>query len=119
MQAEDIADAPEVYRSIRGVSEDLSHEGISKDRKNAQQGYSFRGIDDCMNALSDLLPKHNLIIVPTVLSRTVVERETKSGGALFYVTVGVRFSFISTVDGSKIDSETYGEAMDSADKATN
>lgn len=108
-----------VYDAILGVSLELSHEGISKERSNQQQGYKFRGIDDCLNALSSLLPKYGLIITPSVESRDCVERQTKSGGSLFYVTVRVRFSFISTLDGSRHDAVLYGEAMDSADKATN
>jgi hypothetical protein len=108
-----------VYVAISHVSDALSHEGISKDRQNQQQGYKFRGIDDCLNALSGLLPLHGLVIIPTVLERDVVERQTKTGGTLFYVTVKVRFSFVSTSDGSRHDATIYGEAMDSADKATN
>jgi hypothetical protein len=108
-----------VYDAIRGVSLELSHQGISKERNNQQQGYKFRGIDDCLNALSSLLPKYGLIITPYVETRDCVERQTKSGGSLFYVTVRVRFSFISTIDGSRHDAVLYGEAMDSADKATN
>lgn len=108
-----------VYTAISHVSDALSHEGISKDRSNQQQGYKFRGIDDCLNAIASLLPLHGLVIIPTVLEREVVERQTKQGGNLFYVTVKVQFSFISTLDGSRHDAVLYGEAMDSADKATN
>lgn len=109
----------EVYNAISAISKQLSHEGISKDRSNQQQGYKFRGIDDCLNALASLLPEHGLVIIPSVLEREVIERQTKSGGSLFYVTVKVQFGFISTKDGSRHDAVVYGEAMDSADKATN
>ena len=111
--------SPQVYGAICRVSQELSHAGISKDRSNQQQGYKFRGIDDCLNAISSLLPKYGLVIIPTVLEREVVERQTKSGGALFYVTVKVQFSFVSVQDGSQHLAVLYGEAMDSADKATN
>ena len=109
----------EVYTAISAVSKELSHEGISKERTNSQQFYKFRGIDDCLNALASLLPEHGLVIIPTVLEREVIERQTKSGGALFYVTVKVQFSFVSVKDGSRHEAVLYGEAMDSADKATN
>lgn len=109
----------EVYNAISAISKELSHEGISKDRSNQQQGYKFRGIDDCLNALASLLPKHGLVIIPSALEREVIERQTKSGGSLFYVTVKVQFGFISTKDGSRHDAVVYGEAMDSADKSTN
>jgi hypothetical protein len=108
-----------VYQSISLVSAELAHEGISKDRSNQQQGYKFRGIDDCLNALAPLLSRSNLVILPEVLEREVVERQTKSGGALFYVTVKVKYAFVNSEDDSRHDVVTYGEAMDSADKATN
>jgi len=108
-----------VYDCIVAVSADIAQEGVAKTRKNLQQGYQFRGIDEVMNALAPLLAKHRLAILPRVLSRSVVERESKGGGALFYVTVEAEFDFVSACDGSKHTVKTYGEAMDSGDKATN
>lgn len=108
-----------VYQSISAVMADLSIEGITKSKKNQQQGYSFRGIDDVYNALSAILAKHGLLMLPRVLSRDVVERTTKSGSALFYVTVEAEFDLVCSEDGSKHTIKTYGEAMDSGDKATN
>jgi hypothetical protein len=54
-----------------------------------------------------------------VLARECIERQTAKGSPLFYVTVEVEFDFVSAEDGSKHTVKTYGEAMDSADKATN
>ena len=48
-----------------------------------------------------------------------MERSSKAGAALFYVTVEVEFDFVSAEDGSKHTVKTFGEAMDSGDKATN
>ena len=108
-----------VYKAISAVQSDLAGIGISKDKKNTQQGYSFRGIDDVYDALAPVLAKHGLCILPRVMSREVVERQTKSGGALFYVTVGCEFDLVCAEDGSMHTVMTYGEAMDSGDKATN
>jgi hypothetical protein len=108
-----------VYEVINKVQRALCAEGISKSRKNQQQGYSFRGIDDIYNVVSPLLGANGLCILPRVLSRECVERQTKTGGALFYVTCEVEFDFVASEDGSKHTVKTYGEAMDSADKATN
>lgn len=108
-----------VYASISQVSARLAKEGISKDRNNNQQGYKFRGIDDVLNALAPLLSESSLVILPEVLERECVERQTKHGGTLFYVTTKVRYTFVNTEDFSKHESVVYGEAMDSADKATN
>ena len=108
-----------VYQAISAVQKDLSTQGISKDRKNTQgSGYAFRGIDDVYNALAPFLAKHGLCILPRVLNRESVERQSKAGGALFYITVEVEFDLVAA-DGSKHTIKTFGEAMDSGDKATN
>lgn len=114
-----MTEALHVYTAICAVMADIGTTGISKGRRNQQQGYSFRGIDDVYNELNHLLAKHKLIMTPRILSREVVERQTAKGGALFYVTVEAEFDFVSAMDGSKHTVRTYGEAMDSADKATN
>lgn len=108
-----------VYQAISAVMAELSKEGITKNNKNQQQGYSFRGIDNVYNALAPILSKNGLVILPRVLSREVTERSTKSGSALFYVVVQVEFDLVCAEDGSKHTIATIGEAMDSADKATN
>lgn len=114
-----MSEVKKVYAAIAAVTEKLSKEGISKSRKNAQQGYNFRGIDDVYNALAPFLANAKLCILPCVLERELVERQSQKGGALFYVTVKVDFAFVSAEDGSDHHVVTYGEAMDSGDKATN
>jgi len=108
-----------IYHAINAVQKALSETGITKGRKNQQQGYQFRGIDDVFNALSPLLAAHGLLVLPRMLSRQCEERATKSGGTLFYTTVEAEFDFVAVEDGSKHIVKTYGEAMDSADKSTN
>jgi hypothetical protein len=106
-----------VYKAIANVSGALAKTGISKARDNAQQGYKFRGIDDVYNALAPILVEHGLVILPHVFSREVVERQTQRGGTLFYTTVGADFHFVAVADGSSHVVRTYGEAMDSGNKA--
>lgn len=108
-----------VYQVIANVAKDMSTQGISKGRENKQQGFKFRGIDDVFNALAPSLVRHGLVILPRMVSRTVTERQNKSGGALFYVIVEAEFDFVAAEDGSKHTIRTFGEAMDSGDKATN
>jgi len=109
-----------VYQAINAVQSALSESGIAKNRQNTQgAGYKFRGIDDVYNALAPLLAKHALVIVPRMIARTCEERASKAGGALFVVTVEAEFDFVSAEDGSKATARTFGEAMDSGDKATN
>lgn len=114
---------PKVYAAITRCTASLAKEGISKDRKNIQQGYAFRGIDDVYNAMAPVLAEHKLTILPNYTSREVTERIVKRSqgpdGVLFYVTVKGEFAFVSAEDGSSHTVVTYGEAMDSGDKATN
>jgi hypothetical protein len=109
-----------VYQAINAIQGDLAKTGIEKTRRNQQgSGYNFRGIDDVYNAIAPLLATHKLCILPRMLSRTCDERLSKSGGSLFYVTVEAEFDFVSSEDGTKHTVKTFGEAMDSGDKATN
>lgn len=108
-----------VYEAINNVTAELAKVGMAKDRTNTFDNYKFRGIDDVYNALAPLLARHSLCVLPRILTRASVERETQKGGALFYVTVEAEFDFVCAVDGSKHTVRTFGEAMDRGDKATN
>ena len=108
-----------VYQLIAAVAGELAKTGIGKSRKNAQQGYNFRGIDETLNALSPTLAAQSLVILPRMVSRELTVGTTKTGNPLFTVVVDAEFDFVSAEDGSKHTVRTFGEAMDTADKATN
>jgi len=91
---------------------------VAKDRKNEQQKYSFRGIEDFMNALNPVLARNGIFFMPEILDRDVTERETKNGTTLIYTTLAVRYTFYAK-DGSFLQCVVAGEAMDSGDKSTN
>lgn len=109
----------EVYKAINKVQAKLSEVGIAKDSKNEAQKFMFRSIDQIYNTISGLVAEAQLCILPRMIARTVEERTNKSGTALFYVTVEAEFDLVSAADGSKHTVKTFGEAMDSGDKATN
>lgn len=108
-----------VYQAINAVQAELAEIGISKNQKNSQQNYKFRGIDDVYNALSGLLAKHGLVIVPhhKVTSRDL--HQNQKGTTLFYVFVESQYDIVAVSDGSSHQANACGEAMDSGDKATN
>lgn len=108
-----------VYKAISAVAREMAEKGISKDRENQQQRFMFRGIDQVYNALAPALVRNGLLILPRIVDRTVSERATQKGGVLFYVVVKAEFDFVGVEDGSVHTVTTYGEAMDSGDKATN
>lgn len=105
-----------IAKQMIAVMRDIT--AISKDRKNEQQGYKFRGIDDVYNELHDVMAKHGVFSVPTVLEERTEDRTTKSGSALIYRILKIRYDFYAE-DGSSISSIVMGEGMDSGDKASN
>lgn len=109
-----------VYQAINAVQTELAKTGISKTSRNNQgSGYNFRGIDDVYNHLSSIMATHGLCIIPRMLSRSCETHPSKNGGTLFYVVVEAEFDLVSAEDGSKHIARTFGEAMDTGDKATN
>jgi len=93
---------------------------IAKDRRNQQQGFQYRGVDDAYNALHPVMAKHGVFTIPRVLKIKREERQTKAGGTLTYTIMDVEYDFICCEDGSKITAGPIkGEAMDTADKSCN
>lgn len=105
-----------IYEAIPAIMDEIGH--IGKDRRNQQQGFMFRGIDQVMNTMKPLLAKHGVFVVPEVIDRQREERTTKSGSNLIYSILTVRYHFCAS-DGSEVVATTVGEGMDSADKASN
>lgn len=109
-----------VFACIAAVSSELARTGIAKDRTNAAQGFKFRGIDDVLNVAGPIMARNGLVVIPQIVQREVTERQTRGGaGVLFNVVVTAEFKFVSATDGSSTIVRTYGEAMDTGDKATN
>lgn len=113
-----MSEAPKVYAAISAVTRALGRRGIAKAQVNVEDGYSFRGIDDVYAALSPLLVRHKLCMLPRMLERGSTTCRTPHGEILFSVWVRAAFDFVSVVDGSCHSIETFGEAMDAGDKGT-
>ena len=93
-------------------------EAIGKGRRNQEQNYAFRGIDDVYNMIHPLFAKHGVFMLPRVLSEESAERPTRSGGIMRFAKLTMAYDFYAA-DGSHVTVETIGEAMDTADKASN
>lgn len=91
---------------------------IAKTRKNEQQGYRFRGIDDVLNAVHGPLCKHGITPTSEVADILREERTSSKGGLLIYTRLTLKVTWHAP-DGSTVSTTTAGEAMDSADKSTN
>lgn len=109
----------EIFGKMVAATKRIASEGIGKNRKNSQQGFNFRGIDDVMNAFAPILAEEGMFLRPRFTERNVTEKITKSGTAMAYITVKGEFDFVAA-DGSFVTvGPIYGEASDSGDKATN
>lgn len=106
--------------NIYAAIADIMKEGyaIGKNKKNPQQGFMYRGIDDVMNVFQPLMASRGIFMVPEVLDAQREERQTAKGTNLIYSVLTVRYTFYAE-DGSSVSAVVVGEGMDSGDKATN
>ena len=105
-----------IYESITAIMQEIP--AIGKEKKNQQQGFKYRGIDDVMNALQPILAKHKVFVVPEVLEQVREERVTGKGATLLYSLMKIKYTFYAE-DGTSIYAVVIGEGMDSGDKASN
>ena len=105
-----------IYKAIPAIMDEIGH--IGKDKKNQQQNFMFRGIDQVMNTMKPLLAKHGVFVLPVITKTTREERLTKTGGNLIYTIHNIDYHFIAD-DGSEVVASVVGEGMDSADKSSN
>lgn len=105
-----------IYQSITAIMDEGY--AITKEKRNQQQGFMYRGIDDVMNTFHPLLSKHHVFVVPEVLEEQRQERTSGRGGSLLYSILKIKYTFYAE-DGTSISAIVIGEGMDSGDKASN
>lgn len=106
----------EITKALCAITADIG--AIGKTKKNQQQGYTFRGVEDLMNTLHPLFAKYGVIVIPEVLESTREERVTAKGAGLISAILRVKYHF-TAIDGSEVCATVIGEGMDSGDKASN
>ena len=105
-----------IYKAITETMAEI--QPIAKGKRNEQQGFKYRGIDDVMNELNPILVKHKIFIIPEVISMERSIRETNKGETLNYSILTIKYFFVHE-DGSEVFVTVVGEGMDSGDKASN
>ena len=105
-----------IHELLPKVADEIG--AIAKNRKNQQQNYSFRGIDDVLNASHAALIRNGICVATRAFDVKREERQGKSGGLLIYTTLMLETTFYAK-DGSNVVTTTVGEAMDSGDKSSN
>lgn len=107
---------PLIYQAMCNVMKDV--DAIGKDKRNSQQGFQYRGIDDVYNALNQVMAKHGVFTTSELLNERREDRVTKSGTAMVYTILNIRYRFWG-VDGSSVPTEVVGEGSDAGDKSSN
>lgn len=111
-----VSETREIYAALARVMAKVGV--VGKTRKNPQQGYQFRGIDDVIAHCQEVMAEEVVVCVPFVQSAERETVATKSGGTMASVRLTVDHTFFAK-DGSSVICRTVGEAMDSGDKASN
>jgi hypothetical protein len=114
-----MSEAPKTLGIYAALAKVMAEVGaIGKTRKNESQKYQFRGIDDVVAHVQDVMAQQGVICVPRVIERERELLDSKSGGKMASVRLLVEHTFYA-LDGSHVICTTLGEAMDSGDKASN
>ena len=90
---------------------------VQKSGKNQAQGYAYADLDDYLSAVRSALAQNELAITSNVIAINDLEpRTTKQGGHLFVVRATLQTRLIHS-SGESIETISYGDGMDSGDKA--
>lgn len=107
---------PTIIQALSSVMEDVR--AVGKTGHNSHGGYDFRGIDAVVNAVSPVLRKHSVVVVPNLISRDYQQIAVGAKGSLMgHMQVTVEYTFYGPA-GDHISATVAGEAFDSGDKAT-
>ncbi|MBF6333423.1 ERF family protein [Nocardia transvalensis] len=104
-----------VFEAVNKVMRDVG--AVAKDQRNTAQKFSFRGVDQVVNAVAPALREHGVIVAP--VRSTLMVREITSGGGKrqAWVTGTVGYTVYGP-EGDTMPVEVATEATDFADKAT-
>lgn len=107
-----------IHEALLAAMADIAKIGIAKTSQASLGGASvhYRGIEAAMNEMSIVLIRRGINVTPSYSDLTIMERAKGDGKATRFATVRGTFTFAAD-DGSHVTCSTYGEAMDSGDKA--
>jgi hypothetical protein len=111
-----VTDNPKIYGQMAKIMGDIT--AIAKDKKNEQQGFKYRGIDDVYNTINPLLAKHGVFMTSRIIDKIRDERTNAKGTVLAFTCLRIEYTFWAD-DGSSVSTEVEGEGMDSGDKSSN
>jgi hypothetical protein len=108
-----------IHDALLKAMHEIAKTGIAKTSKASLGGanVNYRGIEAAMNEMSLVLIRCGINVTPSYSDLVITERAKAEGKATRFATIKGAFTF-AAADGSSVVCTTYGEAMDSGDKAT-
>lgn len=111
-----MTDAPTIWEVLAKAKAAVG--AVSKDRRNTQQNFNFRGVDDVVNAAAGPLNEHGVIVAPWVEDYTYETVQVgRNKTEMAHVMGRVTYTFTGP-RGDEVKAKVLAEAMDSGDKAT-
>lgn len=109
-----------IHAALIDAMREIAKTGIAKTSRADLGGtkVNYRGIEAAMNEMCLILIRCGISVTPAYSDLSIHERAKAEGKATRFVTVRGSFKFAHMEDGSSVECVTYGEAMDSGDKAT-
>lgn len=68
---------PLIFTQLSKIMADVT--AIGKDKRNLEQKFSYRGIDDMYNELHALFAKHEVTVMPQIVEQERRTEQTASG----------------------------------------
>jgi len=109
-----------IIETINLVQTEINKTGFSKDLKNKDQGFLYRGIDNLYNLTAPIFAKYGLVILPKTYDTNTIEAgKTQKGNPIYHTRVHIRYEFRHIHNDQMVESTFPGEALDYSDKSTN
>lgn len=107
-----------INQRLAAVMRDV--QAIAKEKKNTQQNFNYRGIDDVYNMINPVLAKHGVFMSARIIEKSREERLAGAQGKTVLTFTSLRMSYtFHGEDGGEVSTEAEGEGFDSGDKSTN
>ena len=91
---------PQIYKALCAIQKEIGV--IGKDKKNQQQGFMFRGIDQVMNTLHPILAEFGVVVIPEIIST-----KRNKAMAVAYKYACFQVFCIPTEEMAKADPDNY------------
>lgn len=110
-------EVPRIHEQMVAIMGRVS--AIGKNNRNAEQKYTYRGIQDVTDQLHYILAEEKVYLTMEVLERWRETNVTAGGKNQFNTTLRIKYTFHSGIDGSSVSAIGIGEGADMSDKSSN